>query len=84
MSLSINLAQLVRGQVARVVEVRDQIPGDSIALRLRELGFVPGEQVRVQALGPFGREPLLVQVGMTRFALRRAEAERIDVELGTA
>ncbi len=84
LSLLTNLAQLARGQAARVVEVRDHTPGDSIARRLRELGFVPGEQVRLQALGPFGREPLLVQVGMTRFALRRAEAERVDVELEPA
>jgi hypothetical protein len=29
------------------------------------------------AAGPLGAEPLLVQVGFTRFALRRAEAARV-------
>ena len=53
---------------------------DAIARRLRELGFVAGEQVEVVAAGPFGAEPLLVQVGFTRFALRRSEAARIRIQ----
>jgi ferrous iron transport protein A len=44
---------------------------------LRELGFVAGEEVVVVAAGPLGAEPLLVQVGFTRFALRRVEAARV-------
>ena len=54
---------------------------DIIAHRLRDLGFVAGEPVRVIAHGPFQRDPLLVQIGFTRFALRRAEAQRVRVEL---
>ena len=42
-----------------------------------ELG--EGEPVRVVAVGPMGGDPLLVQIGFTRFALRRAEAARISV-----
>jgi len=59
--------------------VSDQQPEDAIARRLRELGFVPGEQVEVVARGPLGSEPLLIQVGFTRFALRRSEAARVAV-----
>ena len=59
--------------------VEDRHPHDPIARRLRELGFVAGEQVQIVAQGPFGAEPLLVQVGYTRFALRRAEAARVRV-----
>ncbi len=53
---------------------------DMIAHRLKELGFVPGEQVRLITTAPFGGDPLLVQIGFTRFALRRSEAKRILVE----
>ena len=53
---------------------------DAISTRLMTLGFVPGEQVKILATGLFGRDPLLVQVGFTHFALRRTEAERIQVE----
>lgn len=53
---------------------------DSIAHRLKELGFVPGELVRLITVAPFGGDPILVQIGFTRFALRRSEAQRILVE----
>lgn len=62
-----------------VDSVDDRHPHDPVARRLRELGFVAGEPVQVVARGPFGAEPLLVQVGYTRFALRRAEAARVRV-----
>ncbi len=61
---------------ALVVAVHAAGPADAIARRLGELGFVPGEPVEVRAAGPLGREPLMVQVGFTRFALRRTEAAR--------
>lgn len=71
------LSDLPRRGLARVDRVEDRAPGDPIARRLRELGFVAGEPVRMMAAGPFGAEPLLVQIGFTRFALRRAEAARV-------
>ena len=79
MTDSLNLAALPRGTRAVVREVRDARPDDAIARRLREIGFVPGEPVRVLAHGPLGAEPILVQVGFTRFALRKLEAARIQV-----
>ncbi|RRN79994.1 ferrous iron transport protein A [Pseudoxanthomonas sp. SGD-10] len=63
-----------------VTSVEDRHPNDVVARRLRELGFVAGEPVQVVAKGPLGGEPLLVQVGYTRFALRRAEAARVRVQ----
>ena len=71
------LSELPRRTPAIVEAVEEQTDNDAIARRLRELGFVAGEQVEVVAAGPFGAEPLLVQVGFTRFALRRAEAARV-------
>lgn len=69
---------------AIVDAVEDHGPQDNIARRLRELGFVSGEEVEVVAKGPLGAEPLLVQVGFTRFALRRSEAARIRLRNGAA
>ncbi|MES2859455.1 MAG: FeoA family protein [Pseudomonadota bacterium] len=71
------LNELPRRQPAIVEDVEAQSPNDAIARRLGDLGFVPGEQVEVLAAGPFGAEPLLVQVGFTRFALRQSEAARV-------
>ena len=76
------LSELPRRTVATVASVDDQIANDAIARRLRELGFVPGEQVEVMAVGPIAAEPMLVQVGFTRFALRRREAARVTVSVG--
>ncbi|MBH9551639.1 FeoA family protein [Inhella gelatinilytica] len=42
--------------------------------QLEELGFAPGETVRVLRRAALGGDPLVVQVGGSRFALRRAEA----------
>ncbi|MGY0612113.1 MULTISPECIES: FeoA family protein [unclassified Luteimonas] len=75
------LPRRVRGVVDRVEARSDN---DATARRLRDLGFVAGEEVRITATGPFGAEPLLVQVGYTRFALRREEAARVVLaDIGT-
>lgn len=64
---------------AVIDRVEDQTSPDPIAVRLRDLGFVAGEAVRLVARGPIGGDPLVVQIGYTRFALRRAEAARVLV-----
>jgi len=74
------LSELPPRTSVAVTGVEDVQPNDPIARRLRELGFVAGEPVQVVARGPVGGEPLLVQVGYTRFALRRVEAARVRVE----
>ena len=73
------LNELPRDTDATIREVVAQDAHDPIAVRLAELGFVQGEPVRVVARGPVGGDPLLVQIGYTRFALRRAEAARVVV-----
>jgi Fe2+ transport system protein FeoA len=55
-------------------------PDGTIVQRLHELGFLPGERVRVVAQGPIARDPLAVRVGDSTFALRRHEARCIHVD----
>ncbi len=62
-----------------ISRVDDRASPDPIAMRLRDLGFVSGEAVRIVAKGPIGGDPLVVQIGYTRFALRRSEASRVMV-----
>jgi len=71
-----------KGCQAVVDAVEDAHLDDAIARRLRDLGFVAGELVRVIARAPLGGDPLLVQVGYTRFALRRREADRVRLLAG--
>jgi ferrous iron transport protein A len=75
----VRLSDLPKGAEAQVERVEAAHESDAIARRLRDLGFVRGEAVRIVATGPLGAEPLLVQVGHTRFALRRSEAARVRV-----
>jgi ferrous iron transport protein A len=75
----VRLSDLAKGTTAVIHDVDDASLNDPISRRLRELGFVRGEPVRVVAQGPVGADPLLVQIGFTRFALRRAEAARVQV-----
>jgi len=75
----VTLSDLALYSSAVVESVQETHANDAIARRLKELGFVKGEEVRLVARGPVGAEPLLVQVGFTRFALRRSEAARIVV-----
>jgi ferrous iron transport protein A len=80
----VRLSELKKGASAVVREVEEAHAADPIARRLRELGFVHGEPVRVVACGPMGGDPLLVQIGFTRFALRRSEAARVRLLNGDA
>ena len=73
------LVKLPRGRPAAVADV--QAPSAVLAdlpARLRELGFLDGEEVEVLATGLSGG-PLAVRVGETTFALRVREAECVTV-----
>lgn len=74
------LLDLTDGEIAVIRSVRDLDAQDVVSTRLRELGFVPGEAVEIVAHAPFGRDPIAVRVGYTRFALRRREASRVLIE----
>jgi ferrous iron transport protein A len=75
------LSSLRTGAEAAVAEVsRGKAPEDrELALRLIEIGFLPGERVRVIARGQPGDEPIAVRLGHTTFALRKFEADFVSV-----
>lgn len=85
MSLSLNpghtrLSELSPGMRGTVVGLNPAgVPDPHLVRRLSELGFLPGEPVQLMRCGPGGREPLAVQVGETLFALRRVEAQCVEV-----
>ncbi len=77
----ITLDALPVGQSGTVVHIAPGGPdvGIDVARRLMELGFVPGEPIRMLKRGVPGGEPLAVRVGQSTFALRRFEAALISV-----
>ncbi|HEY1898990.1 MAG TPA: FeoA family protein [Steroidobacteraceae bacterium] len=75
------LSQLRPGMAATIVAVGSVTEGvNQMELRLLELGFIAGERVEVVAEAWPGRDPFVVRVGSTQFALRRYEAQNIWVE----
>ena len=68
------LDQTPLGAVAKVQGVDAPAGQPELAQALRDLGFEPGETVRVLKRGAWGAETLVVRVGNSTYALRRAEA----------
>lgn len=73
------LDSLKAGQSATVIHLAPSSQGGiDVQRRLMELGFVPGERIRVlkRVLGG----PLAVKVGESTFALRRFEAALVSIK----
>jgi ferrous iron transport protein A len=68
-----------RGQPMRVLGLDAPAGAPEWALRLDEIGFVEGERVQLLRRGVIGGDPLMVRVGLSVFALRRAEAACVRV-----
>lgn len=68
-------------QVPAVVARVDATAGSGVARRLAEIGFLPGETIRVLARVA-GGNPIAVRIGNSTFALRRHEAACIHVHAG--
>ena len=76
----IRLNDLSLGTLARVVSVSaDAATPFELGRRLAELGFLPGEAVRIVARGLMARAPIAVRIGTGTFALRLFEAACIRV-----
>ena len=78
---AVGLDALAKGVPAEVVALQPARDDEEreVLLRLMEIGFLPGEPVRVLARGFPGGDPLAVRVGQATFALRRPEAALVRV-----
>jgi len=83
--LELSLSDLPRNTSAVISRILTPEDPDQqhLVLRLIEIGFLPGEQVRVIAHGHPGHEPIAARLGHTTFALRRFEADFIRVEVAS-
>jgi Fe2+ transport system protein FeoA len=70
-----SLEELPRHQVAVV----ERVGGErSFRRRLLEMGLIPGTEVKVINVAPFG-DPLEIEVRQSRLSIRRHEARLIEV-----
>jgi len=81
-----SLAQLRQGDAAVVSGLADDTALDNdkagsaaLLARLRDLGFIAGARCEVMARMWLGGDPMVVRVGGSTFALRRAEAAAVRV-----
>ena len=75
------LSELKVGSEAVVRSVDPGTAGEG--RRLQEVGFVPGTRVRVERRAPLG-DPTVYEIRSTRWALRRAGASLVEVEVVTS
>ena len=68
------------GTVIHLAPASQVDAGVDVSRRLMELGFVPGERIRVLKRGMPGGDPIAVKVGHSTFALRRFEAALISIK----
>jgi ferrous iron transport protein A len=79
---AVPLHALPRGALAHIARLAapEDEAGRALLLRLIELGFLPGERVRIVATGRAGGEPIAVRLGgQSTFALRAREAALVEV-----
>jgi ferrous iron transport protein A len=74
------LDTLATGSEGRVVGVQSPAGLPEWSRWLGEIGFLPGERVTVMNRSVWGGDRLVVRVGQSTFALRRAEAACVEVE----
>ncbi|HLG43181.1 MAG TPA: ferrous iron transport protein A [Planctomycetota bacterium] len=71
-----SLAQLSKDEGGRVLSIR--AANVALAQRLLAMGFLPGAQLRIVQVAPFG-DPITVELNGWRVSLRRADAASVDV-----
>jgi Fe2+ transport system protein FeoA len=71
---------LARDQPGRVVDIRG---AGALCQRLLAMGFLPGTELRIVQVAPFG-DPITVELNGWRVSLRRADASAVGVRPETA
>ena len=68
------LAEAALGQDFFVTKILPSEGAPEWLEQLEDIGFIVGEPVTLMARAAFGGDPLVVRVGLSTFALRKAEA----------
>lgn len=69
-------AEMALGQRATVTAVQGT---DAIAQRLLEMGLTPGVEITLLGTAPWG-DPLELKVRGYRLSVRKAEAQRLEIQ----
>ncbi|MBJ2174960.1 ferrous iron transport protein A [Aureibaculum sp. A20] len=72
--MSTTIADLIVGEIG----VIDDIPFDSVPLKLLEMGCLPGKEVELMQIAPL-KDPLYIKVNGSHLAIRKETASLIKV-----
>lgn len=75
--VTLSLAEIPLGRLARVTRVDGP---RAFRRRLLEMGLVPGTEIKVVTVAPFG-DPLRIEIRGGQWSIRKAEAAQIAVDL---
>jgi ferrous iron transport protein A len=75
-SQMMNLTQLNFGKKAIITKVNGQL----LALKLFEMGILPGETVALSNVAPFG-DPIAINLSESKVCLRMQDAKCIEIKL---
>jgi ferrous iron transport protein A len=70
-----NLTQLGFGKKAIITKVNGQV----LALKLFEMGLLPGEEVELENVAPFG-DPIAINLSESKVCLRMQDAACIEIK----
>lgn len=70
------LSEIKKGDQALVTKVN----GDVLALKLFEMGVLPGETVSLENIAPFG-DPIAISIGESKLCLCLEDAAHVEIEL---
>lgn len=79
--MNLRLDQLPFRTPATVAAIDWAALGDSDAKRLRNLGFDEGVEIEALHAAPFGKDPLAIRIGRMMVAMRRAQAQAVEVQV---
>ncbi|MCB0401272.1 MAG: ferrous iron transport protein A [Flavobacteriales bacterium] len=69
------LDQLKENERAIIKHINDE----SLALQLLTMGFILGEEVKVERIAPL-KDPILITSGSNHISIRKADAKSIEVQ----
>ena len=74
--MSFNLRMLPAGKIARITKITAK---GELGRRIRDMGLVPGMDVKVIGKAPL-RDPVALRIGGSTISLRNSEADYVEVK----
>ncbi len=68
------LDQLIENETGIIKQINDE----NLAIQLLAMGFILGEEIKVERIAPL-KDPILITSGTNYISIRKADAKNIDI-----